>query len=79
MYLMLSSEFSDWEDNFRVNFSDAIGSTESKYYPITTRLRKFLTLPLPFMGTFALDGVWNLLFSAFNQKSNNKEMTTYLH
>ena len=27
----VSSEISDWEDNFRVNFSDAIGSTDSSW------------------------------------------------
>ena len=67
---------SDWEDNFRINFSDAIGSTESKYYPITTRLRKLFTLPPPFMRNVALDGVQDSSFSTFNQKSSNKEMTT---
>ena len=47
---LVLSEFSNWEDNFRVKFSDAIGNTDSsgsnqsttKYYPITTKLRKFM-------------------------------------
>ena len=69
---MPSPEFSDWEENVRVNFSDAIGSTESKYYPITTRLRKLLTLPPPFMRTVALDGVRNSRLSTFNQKAATK-------
>ena len=52
-------------------------STMSKYYPITTRLRKLITLPPPFMRTVTLDGVRNSRFPTFNQKSSNKEMTTY--
>ena len=47
----------------------------SKYYPITTRLQKLLTLP-PLLVNCCSHGVQNSRFATFNQKSSNKEMQT---
>ena len=56
-------------------------SAMSKYYPITTRLRKLLyfasAVHANCLRTVALDGIRNSRFSTFNQNSSKKETTTH--
>ena len=86
----VSSEISDWEYNFCVNFVDAIGSTNSRWiqskhdveilsnHNKAMKIAYFISaVHANCLRTVALDGVWNSRFSTFNQKSSNKETTNY--